>query len=342
MTNKKIISFILVLVLSLSLCLYLLKLPPKKPRLKVLAYSSFSGVYGPGRKIQAQFETFCECEVQWFFSEDSTALLQRFLLISHIDLVIGWDQITLPLAENTLWEDLSFLKEELVKKKLSFEQEDFFKTPYFLPFAWSPIGFIYRDPMDIHPLKGTLKSLFYVKGQISFPEPRSSSLGLQFYYWIYEIFKGDKELITHFLTSLKKKIYGPVFSWSLAYGFFQKGKTEMGLSYLSSLIYHHKEEKTKPYFFATFKEGHPYQVEFISISNKGKNKDLAKSFAKFLLSKNIQENIRETHYMFPLAKNLSSHPLLKTHTIHLISYSQLKDFINQKEELLNVWEDILY
>ncbi len=325
--------FPLILLFFLLFCFW-----PKSPRLpvlKILTYSSFVGVLGPGRIIQQSFESFCKCQIQWFLTEDSTALKQRWAIVPDIDIVIGWDQITLITAPSQQWEDISSLKNQLISSSAVWNH--FSHHPYFLPLDWSPIGFLHKKPISI-PL--SLKSLYKIKGPITFPEPRSSSLGLQFYYWIYEVMQGDKKQIAHFLKQMKSKIYGPLFSWSLSYGAFQKGQSQLGLSYLSSLIYHQKEGEGS-YFFSYFKEGHPYQVEFLSISKYSKNKKLAFELAQFLLSKKIQKLILETHYMFPVSKGMN-HKILSHREIKPISYNKLDKFIKEKKDLLNLWEENLY
>ena len=302
--------------------------PPKKSHLKVLTYSSFAGLYGPGPSLKKEFESLCDCNLQWFLVEDSNSLLQRFLFLPEIDVVIGWDQITWPIKQKELWEDLSFLKDFIYIKN------SFIDHSVFIPLDWSPIGFIYKEPE--HKVS-SLKDLKNFKGKISFPEPQASTLGLQFYYWIYEIFNGDRELIFQFLTELKPKVYGTVFSWSLAYGFFRKGQTQMSLSYLSSLLYHQQEEPDKNYFFADFKEGQPYQLEFFSVSKNSKNKDLALKFSKFLLSKKAQKIILDRHYMLPVSKELKLDSSLNLKIPLLISYDRLEEFIKNKQNLLELW-----
>jgi len=300
------------------------------PTLKVLTYSSFAGVYGPGRVIQSEFEEFCKCRIQWFLSEDSTALLQRFLIIPDIDIVIGWDQITSFVEDMDRWEDLSFLRKQFVKKKF------FLKNSKFLPFNWSPIGFIHKKSTRPPP---HLKRLYKIKGKISFPEPKTSTLGLEFYYSIYEMFQGDKKQIAQFLRKLQPKVYGPISSWSLSYGFFLKGQTDMGLSYLSSLLYHEKEDQD--YVFATWEEGHPYQIEMLSLSKNSKNKGKAFELAKFLLSNRVQKILQNKHYMFPVVKKVSNHKFLNLN-IKLISYKRREEFIKQKKDLLDLWAKNLY
>ena len=340
--KDKRVCFLLCLVfICLAIALFFLGKQPLKAQLKVLTYSSFAGVYGPGRIIKARFESFCNCELQWFLAEDSTALLQRFTLIPELDVVIGWDQITLQSAQNEAWEELSFLQNSFVKPKTAngFNSDLFFQNPYFLPLDWSPIGFLHKGKTRS---VARLKSLYKVKGKISFPEPRTSTLGLQFYYWIYEVFDGDQKQMSDFFIQLKNKIYGPVFSWSMAYGFFQKGQTDMSLSYLSSLLYHQKESPGESYFFAYFEEGQPYQVEYLSVSKDSKNKKQALEFAKFLLSREIQKEIRDRHYMLPISTHFSEDDILPLTEVKLISYKRLDEFIKNKKELLKFWEENLY
>ena len=331
---KKILFFALA-CLSLGFLVYFLVdfKTQQKPSLKILTYSSFAGVYGPGSAIKAEFEKTCSCRLQWFLAEDSTALLQRFLFLSKIDMVIGWDQITRPLGHENLWEDLSFLKEII-----SIESP-FLTSSFFIPLDWSPIGFIYKKP---EYKVSSLKSLKNFKAKISFPEPRASTLGLQFYYWLYEVFKGNRGSIALFLKGLKNRIYGPVFSWSLAYGFFQKGQTQMALSYFSSLLYHQKEESDKNYFFAEFEEGHPYQLEFFSVSKISNNKKLALKLAEFLLSQQAQEILLERHYMFPVSKKAGLKSFSHLKKLKLLSYKQLDEFIKNESQLLELWKENLH
>ena len=336
----RVVFIFTILIIPLFVFLFFIK-KPSKPTLRVLAYSSFAGVYGPGKPIKEKFERICECYVQWFLAEDSTALLQRFSIIPNIDLIIGWDQITLKTASDEKWADLSPLWGKFIEtNKIPIFKSELFLNPDFLPMDWAPIGFLYKKK-NLSFIK-SLKSLPEIKGQISFPEPRTSALGLQWYYWIYEVFQGDAKQISKFLEKLKRKIYGPVFSWSMAYGFFQKDKTDMSLSYLSSLFYHQKEEPEKSYFFSVFEEGHPYQVEYLSISQSSQNKNLAFKFAKFLLSKEAQQILQEKHYMFSVSKKMSAHKLLTQIQIKGISYDYLDSFLKKKQELLSLWEKVLY
>ncbi|MGI9548754.1 MAG: thiamine ABC transporter substrate-binding protein [Bdellovibrionales bacterium] len=325
---KKIIYIFLGLIFFSYCILSIDKTAPTKT-LKVLTYSSFAGLYGPRKDLQKEFESFCECNMVWFVSEDSTALLQRLHLISDIDLVIGLDQFHLWNIKKENWHSIDSIQTSLNKEAMKW------KNKFFIPIDWAPIGFIVRNQPFIH----ALKELPQIEGRLSFPEPKSSSLGLQFYYWIYEAFGGDLNKIQVFLTRLKTRIYGPVFSWSLSYGYFQKGRVDMSLSYLTSLLYHKKEQQDLSYQFAYFKEGHPYQVEFVGVPKSSQNVSLAFEFIKLLLSPQSQNLIQDKHYMLSVLKEQKPPALNRP---PLLSYDRMNAFLKDRKNLLKQWKDILY
>ena len=351
--------FFLVAFVFLTRSFYIaLKNPLAPPSLKILTYSSFAGAYGPGNLLKEEFEKHCDCMVQWFLSEDSTLLAQRFYLLPKIDMVLGWDQITklsssssnhlkttnpsktAEKAGSELWENLSlFGKNHIHPRFLKlFDSQATWFSDFFIPYNWSPIGFLTKD---ISQKKQTLQleDLAKLPGRFSIPEPRTSNLGLQFYYWIYESYEGDLTKIENYLKQIKNKIHGPVPSWSLAYALFRKGQTHLGFSYLSSLLYHEKEEPDQKYFFLSFESAHPYQVELFSISKTAKNKALAFRFAKLLLSKKGQDILRNNNYMFALEDHLA---IEREAPAQFLKYNLLDSFMNQKPELLDLWQKTLF
>ena len=347
--------------------------------LRVLTYSSFAGVYGPGRKLKKQFEKSCRCEVQWLLSEDSTALLQRLAIVPSADLIAGLDQISAREGGRSLkWKSLASLRGKIL------EDLPLSSSPFFIPIDWAPAGFLYKSdrgglkssrgadsrrgqkaaggPLR-PPLKpdvsaadsrrksrsgglaphqiSSLSQLPGIQGKISFPEPRTSVLGMQLYYWIYDFFSGDLGRIRRFLLRLKPKIYGPVFSWSLSYGFFQKGRVDMSLSYLTSLIYH-MEEGEREYRFARFTEGHPIHVEFAAVPESCASCLLALEFVRFLLSPAAQAIIMKSHYMLPAGRGALAGAFAELKPPKMISYKSLDQFISQKKRLLALWEEALH
>ncbi len=402
----------------------------KKKRLMVLTYSSFAGVYGPGRKLKSRFESFCGCKIQWLVSEDSTALIQRLFVYPSVDLIVGLDQISARAAARLKWQPLDGLyalirepdrqipvspegqasssserhihslaapaghssggfseepaaagqpqaPEQALVKEALFEGLPLDSRPFFLPIDWAPVGFLYKEssagrgknsakssrfaraPTDgSQPPKAghqtfkpqakrglraseiiSLRQLPELQGQISFPDPRTSVLGMQLYYWIYQAFGGDLRGIKAFLARLRPRIYGPVFSWSRSYGFFQKGRVDMSLSYLTSLAYHIEEEAGGAYRFARFREGHPVHVEFAALPAGCASCGLARGFAGFLLSREAQKIIMESHYMLPARGGMQkSAAFAGLGSAKAISYKNLDQFMSQKKRLLSLWE----
>ena len=305
---------------------------PKQKTLKVLTYSSFVGLYGPGRELQKKFENICDCSLEWFVVEDSTTLLQRLKLIPFLDVVIGLDQISLQESQKEKWKDISSLEIDLAHpwKK--------WRDSFFIPLDWAPVGFIFKKQTSVSLKK--LKDFSQFSGTLSFPEPESSTLGLQFYYWIYTVFSQDKKKIEIFLNQIKNKIYGPLFSWSLSYGHFQKGRVDMSLSYLTSLLYH-REQEDFSYSFLVLEEGHPYQVEFVAQPLSCESCFLGQRFIQFLMTPWAQKVIQKKHYMFSVMQD--QQPFMEdVQKIKFISYQGLQDFIQNKKDLLSLWKKQLY
>lgn len=303
-----------------------------KPVLKVLTYSSFSGVYGPGRKLQKEFEAICNCLIHWVLAEDSTGMLQRIHFKIPIDVILGFDQITFNEFKNIQWMSLNLKSPILIPEVHSY------KTNYVVPIDWSPIGFIYKNSKI--KLSKNIQTDLFIPEKISLPEPRTSTLGLQFYYWIYSTLGGDISLIKSFLQKLKEKIYGPIFSWSLSYGIFQKDHVDMSLSYLTSLAYHAQDSKL--YHFAYSQKGHPYQVELAGVPKNCTECNLALAFLDFLITKKAQKIIMESHFMFPVIKMSKDTTFSSLKIPKLISYEKLDLFLKQKEKLLEIWKENLY
>ena len=306
-----------------------LSTPPSKPALTLLTYSSFGGVYGPARRLKAEFEKTCQCEIHFLLAEDSTGLLQRLQLKIPVDVVIGLDQIHLTAAEKFPWKEHRIPRDKLIPEIRPFQ------SPVFLPVDWAPIGWIYRG----FRRKGakSFTDIFSLKEKISFPEPEASTLGLQLYYWLYSEAGGEVITLKKFIKNLKTAAYGPITSWSLAYGVFRKGRVGMSLSYLTSLAYHRREEKDFSFRFAYFDRGHPWQVEFAAVPASCRKCSLALQFVTFLLTPTAQKMIRDSHFMFPVISGVKPEKAFHFKMPKRISYKSLPDFLERKEELFKIW-----
>ena len=262
-------------------------------------------------------------------AEDSTGLLQRLQLKVSVDVVIGLDQVSLIAAKKFQWKEHRIPRAKLIPEMRTFQ------SSLFLPVDWAPIGWIYRDSQR-EKIK-SFTDIFSLKKKISFPEPETSTLGLQLYYWLYNEAGGDIRTLKRLVKNLKKSGYGLLTSWSLAYGLFRRNRVEMSLSYLTSLAYHRKEEKDFSFQFAYFDKGHPWQVEFAAVPASCGQCSLALRFVEFLLTRPAQKIIRDSHFMFPVVSGADSEKLLHFKIPKRISYKSLPDFLERKEELFKIW-----
>ena len=303
------------------------------PRLKVMVYSSFLSPYGPAVELQKKFESQCQCHLRWMKVEDSTLMVQRLELREDglgVDVVFGLDQMTL-FSEKNMWKDFSFPQQEFNEIGSQWVQKVFQKKKTgAVPIAWAPLTFISRkSESQVTGLQDLLHSRW--EKQISLPHPRSSTLGLQFYFWLWFVFE---ENLYDFLKSFKSQVYTFSHSWSGSYGLFQKEVVDLTFSYQTSLVYHFVEE-SKNYSGIHFSEGHPYQVEFAVIPQTCRECELSQKFIRFLLQRDVQKILMEKNYMLPIVKNVEvGTPFEKLPKLNLISYKKMDAFLNQKKNFL--------
>ena len=342
-----------------------------KPILRIMTYSSFAGVFGPGESIQKEFEKTCKCRIKWIKVPDSSLFVQRLSLKKDgfkTDVVMGLDQISLLSAKKLKWRKVTNINpENFISPVRGFVSEQF------IPYDWSPMTFLARKktaPMNIQDL---LNSQY--KNNISLPSPKFSTAGLQFYYWIWTNFEigknnlssplfsskpsaekfqiyyqsANKEnnIITQFMDFLKsfgEQLYGLPPSWSTSYALFQRGHVRLSFSYLSSLLYH-QQQNQKDFYAISFKNGHPFQMEFSAISDFCTQCHLADQFVQFLQKPKIQQILFEKNYMFPVNKTLSTdenYKLLSSYKWKFISYGEeLETFLKHKELWLKLWDSFV-
>ena len=307
---------------------------PSKKILRVMTYSSFVGVFGPGSHIQKEFEKICDCQMKWIKVPDSTLFAQRLSLREDgfkTDVVMGLDQLSLGIMTKKLpWKKIQIKKNMLVSPAKDFLSDQF------VPYDWSPMSFLSREKREEMSLHDLLKKNF--KNKISLPSPRTSTVGHQFYYWIWFVFK---EKLDDFLLAFKDQLYGMSPSWSTSYALFQRGHVSLSFSYLSSLLYH-QQQKQEDFSFVPFKEGHPFQVEMAGVSGFCTQCELAQSFVNFLLTPKIQNILKEKNYMFPVIalpeESSSINFFLK---VKFIKYDELDSFLNDKEKWLSKWDELM-
>lgn len=309
-----------------------------RPTIKVFGSSSFIASWGPGPGLKSNFESFCNCRVEYFDSADSTLLLQRIKsegLSSGADLVFGLDQFDLENALKAVdWKPIQVdpngwydhLKAYLGKSPL-------------VPYNWSPMAFIFRSSENStlpEKFEDLLDSRF--KQLIALQDPRTSSPGLQFLMWLIAV-KGEDQAF-QFLKQLNSQLQSYSPGWSASYGLFQKNQVLTTFSYVTSPIYHQIEESSNDYVAAEFQSGHPVQVEFMGIPANCKQCELAQKFASMVLSSQGQKIIMEKNYMLPVLSLVSTGtPFEKVKKVKLIENQSVFDLV-ERERILKRWSQL--
>lgn len=332
----KLVGFALVLG-GLATGLYFLKSGPvdtaldtNRLPLKVLSYDSFVASWGPGPELAQLFEKETGIKVEYQESPDAGLLLKKMELFP-VDVVIGFDQLTLSEArKGRKWLPLP----EEVKATGARWLE-----PEFLPFDWGPMAFVYRQGEITPPtsLTDLLDARF--KGAIALQDPRTSTPGLQFLYWVLDEMGVEEGFA--YLAKLKTNLHSVSGSWSTAYGVFTKKEAKLAFSYLTSPVYHWSEEKDESYQPAVFASGHPVQIEYAAVPESCSNCVAARQFISFLLSAKAQEIIMKKNFMMPVVDSVVQGSLFaKLPVVQIREIKSLPQLNEKKAELLERWRQL--
>ena len=271
-------------------------------KLRILTYGSFVGPMGPGAEIFNRFKKENNCDIEVVSVGDAGLLLERLKLAPAsmpFDIVIGLDQYLLAEAaaqaqwKNLVIPDVVNLRPEAVA----------FGTSPFIPYDWSPLGFVFRQG-EIEPpreFKDLLNEKY--KGKIALQDPRSSSPGLQFLNWVRDVQGADA---ADFLRKFKANVQSVSPSWSFSYGLFMKNQASLVFTYLTSLTYHWETEKDPRFQIAVFKEGHPVQVEYAAVTANCRDCALAEKLVLSFLEPENQKIIMKKNFMFPVVKGVEA------------------------------------
>lgn len=271
-----------------------------KKDLIVLSYKSFTSPVGPGPSLFKEFEKSCNCKVDLIAASDAGQLLEKLKMAqekTHVDLVIGLDQLQLERALSDLkWKELKIETSGWDEKILEF------KKAQFIPYDWAPLSFVYRKshPIDFKNPQEFLDSK--QKLRFALQDPRTSTPGAQFFVALSNWFPGQSfDLTLDKVMALDAQFLG---SWSASYGFFQTRQADLVFSYVTSLAYHRLIEGNDDFDVVSFSQGHPLQIEYMSIPENCKQCELAESFIKFSLQESSQKQIMEKNFMYPVLKDV--------------------------------------
>ena len=305
----------------------------KEVTLIVYAPTSFVDSYGPGEILKKNFEAHCACTVIYVDVGSGRLAIDRMAAApkNRVDVVLGLDLLLLKNAASQVkFQALNELSTKWQKpiRGFSFQR--------FMPYDWSPMGFVYREPTKDFSTPPSFAAALasWPEKSLSLADPSSSTVGLEWLYWVYRTQSNPTESLQKLshLTSVVTP------TWSAAYGLFKKHQVNSTFTYLTSLLYHWQVEKDESYRFLPFQEGHPIQVEYAAVPESCWNCTTAKNFVEYLVTPEAQKIIAEKNYMLPVIENVSLDPIFENlPTVTPLGLEKIDDFLNQQAQLIEAW-----
>lgn len=262
------------------------------PVLTVYTYESFNTEWGPGPKIEENFEAVCNCDLQFVGVGDGAALVARLQLEgarTEADIVLGIDTNLMAAATDTGL----FAPHGVEVPELDLPIE--WTNSVFLPFDWSYFAFVY-DKTKVETVPASFRDLADSDLKIVIQDPRSSTPGLGLVLWIKSIYGDDSPAIWE---DLSDNVLTVTKSWSESYGMFLEGEADMVTSWTTSPAYHMIAEEDETKDAAIFNEGHYIQIEVAGKVAGTDQPDLADQFMEFMLSDGFQGVVPTAQWMFP-------------------------------------------
>ena len=315
------------IVAVITLLLTTSNLFAENEKLTIYTYDSFAAEWGPGPAIKIAFEKDCNCTVEFNATNNAATLLTKIQLEgkqSKADIVLGFDQNFLIDAEKTNL----FIKHS-IKPNLNID----WNNPYFTPYDYGQLAFIYDDTRLPNPPTSMAELLDRNDIKIIVQDPRTSTPGLGLLLWIKSIYGENSASVWK---KLNDKIVTYTPGWSESYGMFLENEADMVLSYTTSPAYHLMYEETDKYKAASFVEGHYMQIEVAGILKSSSNFKLAQKFMNFISSNEFQSEIPTKNIMYPISNielpeayqklNQSNEKLLMN---PMVVHESKKDWINE-------------
>ena len=325
---------------ALSQPYWVFEQPSPTPVVRVMTYPSFTQKWGPGPEIARKFKAETGLTIQWINGGHGGLLLERLKFRQdqdQTDMLMGLDQFDLHEARQSFhWQPIGSLLETLHKNLLP--KEVFFQE--FLPYDWGAMAFVMKKKALASPkrLMDLLDPSY--EGKIILQDPRMSSPGLQFLFWVLMSFGEEKGF--EFLKKLKPSIKIMASSWSSSYSLFTMEQPTMVFSYVTSPLYHMIEEQDDSYQAVLMKNPHPLQMEFAAIPSSCKNCEGARKLAQFLLRKDIQQILMEKNYMWPVEGEALKSPFEKPQGLKFLAPLKGLSLSERKKELVNQWKSVFY
>lgn len=319
--------------------------PDKRQVVRVMTYGSFMLPSGPGPLLKKEFETLCDCIIEYVDGGDSALFLEKLIQFPErkVDLVLGLSVAhTFKARTEFSWRNMQW--PEGVEWNKGIPPPERFKVngmAKMLPFSWAPMTFIYRKG-EIEPPKSwsDLSKSVYADS-LSVPDPRYAVSGIHLVTWVFSGSQRE-ELSQERMKALSHSLMSIAPSWSASYGMFRKKSAKLTFSYGTSPVYHWQEEKDFSYQPAVFKEGHPVEVEWAAIPKDCDACLKAEEFVHYLLRPSSQKILMERNYMFPVVAGVVGDSLFsQLPKLPLMDFEQMRVFIRHKDNLPQAFVDQL-
>lgn len=278
-----------------------------KEEVIVYTYDSFTGEWGPGNAIAELFEKSTGCKVTFVDCGDAIQAYNRAVLEKNnpiADIVLGIDNTLSDKAEKSgLFEQYVARNSD---KIISWElQAELSRSNYFTPYDYSHFTVIYNKDSGIEkPLSLSDLTKDIYKKKIILVDPRTSTPGRLFLAWTEAVFDGSSEKFVSYWKGLKPNILTMPASWSEAWGMFLNNEAPFVISYTTSPAVCIEYDGNYENISLIFKEGHVLQVEGCGLLKNAPHKEAARSFIDFLITKEAQDTLPLTQWMYPVNKDV--------------------------------------
>ena len=283
--------------------------------------------WGPGPEIAKRFREETGIAVEFSDAGDAGLILEKMKLFP-VDAVVGLDGLSLADAKSRhQWRELPVLEGEPGAS---------FRDALFIAVDYAPVAFVYRDG-EIDPptsLEDLTDARF--KGKIALEDPRTSTPGLQFFFWVLSSMGEEKGF--QYLEALKQNLHSVSPSWSSAYGSFTKNQSALAFSYQTSPLYHVLEEKNESYRAALFPKGHPLQVEYAGVPEACGRCTDGEKFVRFLQKREIQSLIMRKNFMLPVDESAKeATPFADLATVKVLKLENASELMAKRSNLFERW-----
>ncbi|MCK9547050.1 MAG: thiamine ABC transporter substrate-binding protein [Sphaerochaeta sp.] len=266
--------------------------------LVVYAYDAFTGDWGPGPALVAEYEARFGTAIKLVGSGDAISMMNRLMAegkSTPADVVVGiTDDMAGRILDSALLRPYQSPQLEHIPSFLHFDP-----TWRLLPFDYGNYAFIVDSEKLQRPLwPSTLSDLTDTrfKDKIILIDPRTSSVGLGLLLWTIEEYGPE-----HWLSwweAIKPNVLTITDGWSSAYGLFTEGEAPLVISFTTSPVYHVLNEGSTRYQALIFPSGHQATIEGVGILASSTRQEEAERFVDFLLS-DAQEEIAIANSMYP-------------------------------------------